>query len=560
MSNIEKAWFDSSFESKKIEVEIDYIKPKNKRSKVEESMIDFYRELSKIAEPNHYDEWIREQSELRHQFWRLPEIFVEMGARLDILDSDMLYEGIEGVSEILFQLCTEYLKNGEEIKRNVRDYINDKFGGIIEVKTRYVQMDMTDTLSAEILSNIAVAKETDLQKMAKRLNDVVYIGVESWECILLSVLSVSAPDIMINGVMQRGNCHTNMVGEISTAKSKILNVLKRVAPKWINVTKSTEASFEGVSKATEIQAGLIERAKDGIFLIPEFKRSISKFQLLREAMDCDIIDLSKRGITRAFKVNTSFIVASNPVKDFFPVMGKMRDAIPFEEGVMSRFDFVLPFLSTDEKNREILQKLTLFGGEVKDEEFDSMKIALRTLTEGMKIVQGVIITSEQEKMLKDTYLSNNEKINGGFRPLVILRDLETLCRLVNVIVATNFYNRIPSKRKGYFEALNVDVEKAIDLWENLLFLRKQMYTVRNDKNLKFADEAILHVVMAYGEINSTKLYEEMINLDLAKSERSCMRRIKRLVEENILKMERKREEDGTYGGTIYTVNGEIFDA
>jgi len=561
MSIIDQNWFDSSFDSKRIEVEIDYIKPKNKRAKLEEVVIDFYKELADVNEPNHYDEWIDRTFQLYNQAWRLPEIFVELGDRLALLNPDMLYEGTEGISEILFQMCSAYLKGKEKTKRIIRAYINERFHDVIEVKKRYVQMDMTDTLNAEILHNIAVAKETDLQKMAKRLDDVVLIGATQWEYILYSVLSVSAPDIMINGVMQRGNCHTNLIGEISTAKSKILNVLKRIAPKWVNVTKTTEASFEGISKPNEIQAGLIENSTDGLLLIPEFKRTISKFSLLREAMDCDIIDITKRGVTHRFKVNSSFIVASNPTGDFFPVMGRMRDAIPFEEGIMSRFDFILPFLMNEKKNKEIVAKLILFGGDVKDSEFEKMGVALRTLTEGMKIVKSIYVSPEQTDMLKEAYLKNNIQLNGGFRPLVILRDLETLCRLVNVIVATNFYNRIPTKNKGEFEALDVDVEKAIDLWENLLFMRKQMYEARNDKNLVFADEAILNIVMAMeeGEIGSQGLFKAMMNLDLAGSERSCSRRIKRLVEGKILKMEKRKGEDGQFVETVYSVNEEIFE-
>ena len=538
------SWVKASLESRKVATEVDFIKAKPRISQVAKVFIDFYKELKQISEPNHYDQWVPRQFQLFNQAWRLPALFMELGDIMGVIEPDIIYEGEEGLLELTFGIAGKYLENKSESKKIIRNWINGKWD-VIEVRKVYWDIDDTPELRKELMENILLAQKTTVEDIADELDRVVFIGTENWQYILYSILSTYAPDIVFNGRPSRGNMHTNLIGEISTAKSLILNILKSIAPKWVNVTKATEASFEGISKPKEIQAGLIEASSDGSLLIPEFKRTISKMQLLRECMDCDIIDLTKRGMTRRFKVNTSFIVGSNPKEDFFPEMGRMRDAIPFQEGILSRFDFLIPLIMSEEKNADIVKQLKLFGGG-EGTDYEKMALMIKTLSEGMKTVKSVVVTDEQEKMIKDAYLRNNHKM--GYRTLVILRDLETLCRLVNIIVSTNFFNRI--EENGHFKAVDVDVEKAIQLWENLIYLRKQLYEMRIDKNVMYSDETIMFIMKNNGgEMTSKELYDEMMRAGVSSSMRSCQRRIKALVEGKILVSQRKGE-DGKYYITI----------
>jgi len=103
----------------------------------------------------------------------------------------------------------------------------------------------------------------------------------------------------------------------------------------------------------------------------------------------------------------SFIVAGNPVKDFFPVIGAIRDSIPFEEGIMSRFDFVLPFIMNEQKNKEIVGRMHLFGGDVRDEEFSILFAVAESEFEFTHLVS--ILYSDSfyfENILPKIYLSD----------------------------------------------------------------------------------------------------------------------------------------------------------
>jgi len=475
---------------RKVEIEIDRFKM-DKASRTQRAVIEFYKQIDEVIEPNHYDEWVMyAKDDHRKVFGRVQNFFSELGEILGILDHDSDYETVTGTQKILFDLCALYLRDRDNVKRNIRGFINMRWN-LIEVEKRSINVEVTQDLQEDILDKITVAKITTVESIADTLSNVVFVPREIWEYVLYSVLSTNSPDIIINGIPQRGNLHTNFIGEISTAKSTILRVLKMIAPRWLAVTKSTEASFEGISKAKEIAQGIVESANGGILIVPEFRTAISKFQLLRETMDCDFITIYKRGIEKTIKVNTSFIAASNPKNDFFPESGKFRDEIPFEEGVLSRFDFLIPLITDQEKNKKIVGQLSLFGGEVDRSEFDDMKEILRILGEGMSMVSSIRISKDQETILKNAYLKHNKKL--GNRTLVILRDLETLARMVNVIVASNFFNR-SEVEQGIYQAEDVDITKAIYLWDNLIYLRKQLYQNRSDKMILSTTEKIYQVI------------------------------------------------------------------
>jgi len=518
-----KRWLKTSLEERKLEIEIDYFNL-TKASALQKHMISFYKQLDTVIEPDHYREWLSNLHGHYRQFWRLESCFVELGDVLGVLEPSTVYEGYDGVQEILFAISTRLLKDRMNTKSNIRNWINMKWG-IIDVKKKYIPIQVTDEVNDDILEKIRLARRTEIEKIAEKLNLIVFVGGEIWECILYGVLSVEAPDIIINGIPQRGNLHTNMIGEISSGKTSIMRVLKRISPRWLAVTKTTEASFEGISKAKEIEQGIIEKANDGILLIPEFKRTISKFKLLREAMDCDVLTITKRGITKTIKVNTSFIVASNPKEDFFREGTVMRKDIPFEEGILSRFDFLIPFIVGVKKNAEIAEKMQLFGGDVQVDELTAIQEILRILCEGMRMVKEIRLTEKQKNMLKEIWLKYNIKM--GNRPLVILRDLETLARLVNVIVASNFFNRSEIE-SGIFEAVDVDIYKAITIWENLIYLRKQLYEMQNDKVIKTTSEKIIELIAENdGEI-TTKALKELILSKKVCSQATFYRKVKRL--------------------------------
>jgi len=72
---------------------------------------------------------------------------------------------------------------------------------------------------------------------------------------------------------------------------------------------------------------------------------------------------------------------------------------------------------------------------------------------------------------------------------VVLRDLETLARLVNIIATVNFSKRII--KNGLLKAKDEDVNKAVQLWENLINLRVEIYGKHGTRNFATVKEEMM---------------------------------------------------------------------
>jgi len=91
---------------------------------------------------------------------------------------------------------------------------------------------------------------------------------------------------------------------------------------------------------------------------------------------------------------------------------------------------------------------------------------------------------------------------------VILRDLESLARLVNAIATVNFSRR--KVEKGILHADDEDIDKAIQLWENLLAFRIQLYA-RSSRNLKTVGDEILAYIALIGGSESWVPMQPVLN-------------------------------------------------
>jgi hypothetical protein len=159
----------------------------------------------------------------------------------------------------------------------------------------------------------------------------------------------------------------------------------------------------------------------------------------------------------------------------------------------------------------------------------------------------VSMTPAQAEMVKDAFRGRNDMDKARRvlknRPLVILRDLETLARLVNIIAAVNFAKRV--NVNGVIQADDSDVEKAIQLWENLIQLRVQLYA-RHDRNLKsVADEIITYVYsvqgMEGGDVDINRVKQFIVNEQRLIGQTTFYKEIKTLQETGRLVVKGKRD-------------------
>jgi len=291
-----------------------------------------------------------------------------------------------------------------------------------------------------------------------------------------------------------------LAGDISTAKSKVHKIAKKIAPKVVIVDDMTKPALEGVYKIGEgIQEGILDQAQNGSIIVEEFDPKFAKMPMFRRIMDCEYIETHKGGDSKGMYVNTQMLTACNPDADFFLEETTFRSQLKYKEGILTRFDCLIPLTATQVKNDILVDRLHLMTGELEKEiDFKEIKDKLMTLAEGMKMIKRVMMTKKQEKRLKDTFrLHNQVDIRRRLlqnRPMVLLRDLETLARFVNTIACINFSNRKFEGGSQTLWASDEDIDKAITLWENLLQFRLQLYGQRANRNLKtIGDEIVLYI-------------------------------------------------------------------
>ena len=415
---------------------------------------------------------------------------------------EVLYDIAAVINETYPGLAGEYRSTPsmEELNEREADEYESKLLAIGQsVETNIEQ-------HAHLLAKIKRAQKTNFEKLAITLNQIVIFGPRYWELILYSLMSPHAPRLIINNLDYRANIHGLLAGDISTAKSKILKICKLIAPGMMVVDETTKASFEGVAPTKsggEIEDGILDLAKGKVMIVEEYTSSFARMPLMRRAMDGEYIQIWKKGSSKGIHTNTTMLAACNPRADFFieETEGSFRDQIAFKEGILSRYDLLILLTTTQVKNELIIDKMHLMStrSPLTKIDFTVIKEDLETIAEGMKSgsITRVTITPTQEQTLKAAFLNQNQRDKEQRilrnRPLVILRDLETLARFVNIIATVNFDKR--TIKNGVLKAKDEDIDKAVQLWENLINLRVEIYGRQGTRNfMTVGDEMLTYIV------------------------------------------------------------------
>ena len=186
--------------------------------------------------------------------------------------------------------------------------------------------------------------------------------------------------------------------------------------------------------------------------------------------------------------------------------------------------------ATQVKNELLIDKMNLMStrSPLDKIDFAAIKEDLEILADGMMSgsITRVTITSAQEGKLKEAFLNQNTRDKKQRllrnRPLVILRDLENLARLVNVIATVNFSKR--TIKNGLLKAKDDDIDKAIQLWENLISLRVEIYGRSNRNFMTVKDEILVFTMRAQAHYQNEDK-EAMVPISEVKAEIVDKRRL-----------------------------------
>ena len=478
-------------------------------------------EIVEKPEADMFDKWFENQGLARYQNkYQLMQIFNTILRALQLQEEPEY--GEKSFQSALAKIAQRCLDEPEYLQK-VEDAINEKYPGLVtpfrsaptteemnnlelmqyQKDLNKVELDIESNIDqySDKLQSIREAAKTDFETLATGLNQIVFFGVSCWELILYSTMSPYAPKVKINTIRHRPTMHVLLAGDVSTAKSTILWIVEVIAPKCTKFDETTKASFEGVAKpgnSDEIADGVIDNAKDGVIIIEEFVKKLADMPIFRRMMDSiKPIIIFKKGLRKEIEANVAVLAGCNPTDDFFREETSFRPQLPFKEGILSRFDVLIPLTATPIKTALFTDKLNLFGDSREPFNADEIKSKLQTISLGMRQIVRVVITEEQQVRIKSAFKAQNERDMRRallkHRPLVILRDLENLTRLINVIASVNFAKKHKVDEDGSLHATDEDIDKAIQLWENLIELRIQLYQEESSRELlSISDEMIIY--------------------------------------------------------------------
>ena len=230
-------------------------------------------------------------------------------------------------------------------------------------------------------------------------------------------------------------------------------------------------------------------------------RGTTVCRILREALDGSELRIHKRGQTRIFVPNITVMAGCNPSDDFFIEGQGLRDQVKFGEAILSRFDVLIPTLSTPELNAEVVDNMRLFGSAPADVSFSALHSFFVERTTQMQLIARVRLDAVQQDKLKQAFKKHNMRPDLQRRPFLILRDMEILLRLVNSVVCFNHPPGIPADTEAYstcvVEASEDDIDLAVNLWEHMLNMRSEFYT-ETDRKITTLQETIVQAVHTSG--------------------------------------------------------------
>ena len=215
-------------------------------------------------------------------------------------------------------------------------------------------------VSEKVLEEVSITRE-DEEKIRELARDPwvkeriiasiapsIYGHWDLKEAIAL-LLFGGVPKTRPEGTRIRGDIHVLFVGDPGMAKSQLLQAAARIAPRAV-FTSGKGATAAGLTAAVlrdsktgefYLEAGALVLADGGVAIIDEFdKMSKEDRSAIHEAMEQQVISISKAGIVARLNARASVLAAGNPKYGMYDPRKPFIDNVNLPPPIISRFDLI----------------------------------------------------------------------------------------------------------------------------------------------------------------------------------------------------------------------------
>jgi len=253
----------------------------------------------------------------------------------------------------------EQQTQGNQATAKFDPYLDGQHITIEETDARDIDVDAKQRERIETLANgeygdpLAIAAESYAPKIH---------GYEPVKKALVLALVGGARAMYPTGDSDRGEFHVLLVGDPSTAKSKLVERAEEVGWRAVGVS-GTGATKAGVT-ATAVQddfgdgswtldAGATVKAHRGVLAVDELDDMPEEVRAaLLEPMSKQTIHVTKGGINTHLQTRVAVVAAANPKHNRFDQYEPIPQQFAFSSALLSRFDLVYTFKDEPDESED----------------------------------------------------------------------------------------------------------------------------------------------------------------------------------------------------------------
>ncbi|MFB6254058.1 MAG: minichromosome maintenance protein MCM [Halobacteriaceae archaeon] len=219
-----------------------------------------------------------------------------------------------------------------------------------EDKQAIIELSENDTIYEQMINSVAPS---------------IY-GYEETKMALILQLFSGVKKELPDKSRVRGDLHLLLIGDPGTGKSKLLQYIRKIAPRSVYTSGkgSTSAGLTaaavrddfGEGQQWTLEAGALVLADQGIAAVDELdKMDPTDRSAMHEGLEQQEISISKAGINATLKSRCALLGAANPKYGRFDQYEPIAEQIDLEPALISRFDLI--FTVTDQPDEERDEKL-----------------------------------------------------------------------------------------------------------------------------------------------------------------------------------------------------------